>query len=163
TENWDRSVSSVTWSPDSASLYVTALDTLDEPAFRVDLAGGKVHRLTGAGHVAALWPLPRGGIVYALDTLTAPADLWKWEPNGKGATGDTVWGWAMRPAQLAAGAKAPIAFLVHGGPQGSFGESWSYRWNPMAWAGHGFAVVSVDFHGSTGYGAAFQDAINRNW
>jgi dipeptidyl aminopeptidase/acylaminoacyl peptidase len=189
TEAWDRSVGALKWAPDSASLYVTAEDTLDVPLFRVDLADGKVHRLTGAGHVAAFDVLPKGGLVYSLDTLTAPDDIWMWSPNGKttrltnvnaarlagvdrpavtrynfkGANGDTVWGFAMRPAQLAPGAKAPIAFLVHGGPQGTFNDSWSYRWNPMAWAGHGYAVVSVDFHGSTGYGQAFTDAIHNNW
>ena len=189
TEAWDRSVGSIKWSPDSASLYVTAEDTLDIPIFRVDLADGKVHRLTGAGHVAAFDVLPKGGLVYAFDSLTAPADLYGWAPNGKvtrltsvnaarlagvdlptmtrfnfkGADGDIVWGWALRPARLAARARAPVAFLVHGGPQGSFNDSWSYRWNPMAWAGHGYAVVSVDFHGSTGYGQAFTDAINQQW
>jgi dipeptidyl aminopeptidase/acylaminoacyl peptidase len=189
TEAWDRSVGSIAWAPDSRSLYVTAEDTLDRPAFRVDLADGRVHRLTGAGHVSALQPLPRGGFVYALDSLTAPADLWRWDADGrttrltsvnaaklagvdlpsvtrfnfKGADGDTVWGFAMKPANLPAGTKAPVAFLVHGGPQGSFADAWSYRWNPMAWAGHGYAVVSVDFHGSTGYGQAFTDAINRDW
>jgi dipeptidyl aminopeptidase/acylaminoacyl peptidase len=57
----------------------------------------------------------------------------------------------------------PIAFLVHGGPQGSFSNSWSYRWNPRVFVSPGYAAVSVDFHGSTGYGQAFTDAINRNW
>lgn len=189
TEKWDRSVGSLKWAPNSASLYVTAEDVLDVPLFRVDLADGEAHRLTGAGHVAAFAVQPDGGLVYALDSITAPADLYAWAPSGKvtrltsvnaaklagvdvpamtrfnfkGADGDTVWGWALRPAQLAAGAKAPVAFLVHGGPQGSFNDSWSYRWNPMAWAGHGYAVVSVDFHGSTGYGQAFTDAINQSW
>jgi dipeptidyl aminopeptidase/acylaminoacyl peptidase len=189
TETWDRSIASIDWAPNSASLIVTADDTLDHPAFRVDVADGKVHRLTGAGHVSAVAPLPKGGMVYALDSLTAPADLWRWDENGKsarltsvnadrlagvdlptvsrftfkGADGDAVWGFAMRPANLAAGTRAPIAFLVHGGPQGTFGDAWSYRWNPMAWAGHGYAAVSVDFHGSTGYGQAFTDAINKEW
>jgi dipeptidyl aminopeptidase/acylaminoacyl peptidase len=189
TEAWDRSVASIAWAGDSRSLFVTAEDTLDTAAFRVDLADGKVHRLTGAGHVSDLRPLPGGGFVYALDSLVAPADLWKWEPNGrvtrltqvnaarlagvdlptvsrfnfKGAAGDTVWGFTMRPFGLPAGSRAPVALLVHGGPQGSFSDSWSYRWNPMTWAGHGYGVVSVDFHGSTGYGQAFTDAINKDW
>jgi dipeptidyl aminopeptidase/acylaminoacyl peptidase len=189
TEKWDRSVDSIAWAPNSASLIVTADDTLDHPAFRVDIADGQVHRLTGAGHVAAITPLPKGGMVYTLDSLVAPADLWRWDSDGKttrltsanatrlagidlptvtrfnfkGADGDTVWGFAMKPATLGAGARAPVAFLVHGGPQGTFNDAWSYRWNPMAWAGHGYAVVSVDFHGSTGYGQAFTDAINKEW
>jgi len=53
--------------------------------------------------------------------------------------------------------------MVHGGPQGSFGESWSFRWNPRVFASQGYAVVTVDFHGSTGYGQAFTDSINRDW
>ena len=69
----------------------------------------------------------------------------------------------VKPAGLAADAKAPVALLIHGGPQGSFNNSWSYRWNPQSWAGHGFAVVTVDFHGSTGYGQAFTDSINQDW
>jgi dipeptidyl aminopeptidase/acylaminoacyl peptidase len=56
-----------------------------------------------------------------------------------------------------------VAFLIHGGPQGSFGDAWSYRWNPQTYAGQGFAVVMIDFHGSTGYGQAFTDAINEHW
>ena len=57
----------------------------------------------------------------------------------------------------------PIAFLVHGGPQGSFNDSWSFRWNPRLFTAPGYAAVSVDFHGSTGYGQAFTDAIHQNW
>lgn len=84
----------------------------------------------------------------------------------KGANGDTVWGQIVKPLNPSASgthAKLPVAFLVHGGPQGSFSDSWSYRWNPKAFAAHGYAAVIVDFHGSTGYGQAFTDAINRDW
>ena len=61
------------------------------------------------------------------------------------------------------GKKYPVAFLIHGGPQGSFGDGWSYRWNPSSYAGAGYAVVMIDFHGSTGYGQAFCDAISTHW
>jgi dipeptidyl aminopeptidase/acylaminoacyl peptidase len=57
----------------------------------------------------------------------------------------------------------PISFVVHGGPQGSFNNSWSYRWNPRLFSAPGYAVVSVDFHGSEGYGQGFVDAIHQNW
>jgi dipeptidyl aminopeptidase/acylaminoacyl peptidase len=59
--------------------------------------------------------------------------------------------------------KYPVAFLIHGGPQGSFGNHFHYRWNPQAYAGAGYAAVMVDFHGSTGYGQAFCDAIQGDW
>ena len=56
-----------------------------------------------------------------------------------------------------------VAFLIHGGPQGSFGNAWSCRWNPQVFAGAGYAVVMIDFHGSTGYGQAFTDSISGDW
>jgi dipeptidyl aminopeptidase/acylaminoacyl peptidase len=72
-----------------------------------------------------------------------------------------VWGIKVKPAR--ATGKLPVAFIVHGGPQGSFGNTWSYRWNSRLFAAPGYGVVSVDFHGSTGYGQAFTDSIRRDW
>lgn len=81
---------------------------------------------------------------------------------------ETVHAYLVKPydwseAEAAAGRKWPIAFLVHGGPQGSFGNDFHYRWNPQAYVGAGFATVAVDFHGSTGYGQEFCDAISGHW
>jgi dipeptidyl aminopeptidase/acylaminoacyl peptidase len=69
----------------------------------------------------------------------------------------------MKPWNAQPGQKYPVAFLVHGGPQGSFGNSWSYRWNPQVYAGAGYATVFIDFHGSTGYGQKFTDSISGDW
>jgi dipeptidyl aminopeptidase/acylaminoacyl peptidase len=69
----------------------------------------------------------------------------------------------MRPAGYVAGRKYPIAFVIHGGPQVAFGNEWSYRWNPKTFAGAGYAVVVIDFHGSPGYGQAFTDSISGDW
>jgi dipeptidyl aminopeptidase/acylaminoacyl peptidase len=81
----------------------------------------------------------------------------------KGWNGDTVYGYVVKPWNYVEGRKYPVAFLIHGGPQGSFGDGWSYRWNPQTYAGQGYAVVMIDFHGSTGYGQAFTDAISQHW
>ncbi len=78
-----------------------------------------------------------------------------------GANGDKVWGIILKPVSPVQ--KLPVAFIVHGGPQGSFGNSWSTRWNPRLFAQQGYGVVSIDFHGSTGYGRAFTDSINKDW
>ncbi|MBU8870010.1 MAG: S9 family peptidase [Gemmatimonadales bacterium] len=67
------------------------------------------------------------------------------------------------PEAAASGKKWPVTFLVHGGPQGSFGNDFHYRWNPQAYVGAGFTTVAVDFHGSTGYGQDFTDAISGHW
>ncbi|GGB14709.1 peptidase S9 [Sphingomonas metalli] len=186
TEAWDRSVGSIAWAPDGRSLYVTAEDTQEVPLFRVDAASGKVTRMTGEGHVSAVAVTPRG-VVVAMDSLVATSDFYLVaKPNRpqrltsvnatrlagidmptvtrfsfKGANDDTVWGYAVRPS--GSSGKVPIAFMVHGGPQGSSNNSWSYRWNPAVFAGAGYGLVAVDFHGSTGYGQGFTDAISNNW
>jgi dipeptidyl aminopeptidase/acylaminoacyl peptidase len=186
TQNFDRSVDSIEWSRDGRSLLVTAGDTLEEPVFRVDAVTGKVTRLTADGHYGNVHALPGGAVLATMNSIAAPDDLFRIDAGGrsakltdvnrellsqldpityqkfsfKGANGDTVWGWTLKPVM---NRTLPIAFLVHGGPQGSFSNSWSYRWNPRVFISPGYAAVSVDFHGSTGYGQAFTDAIHRNW
>jgi dipeptidyl aminopeptidase/acylaminoacyl peptidase len=80
-----------------------------------------------------------------------------------GAGNDTVYGYVMKPAGFTPGRKYPIAFIVHGGPQSSFQNIWSFRWNARSFAGHGYAVVFIDFHGSPGYGQKFTDSISQDW
>ena len=186
TEKWDRSVASLAWALDSRSLLVTAQDVLETPLYRVDLKG-KVTRLTDRGSIAEAVPLKNGGVVYAINSISGPSDLVYMDAKGKttrltnvnadalatldpvnyqkfdfaGANGDQVFGQIVKP-QNAAG-KLPVLLLVHGGPQGTFNNSWSYRWNPAVMASQGYAVVTIDFHGSTGYGQKFTDSINKNW
>lgn len=189
TPDWDRSIDQLHWAADSQALYVTADERLDHPLFRIDVMDGTVRRMTAEGHVGTVLPLPQGGVVYSLDSLVAPPDLWQQDVHGlvtrltavnaaalagvdwpqttrfsfAGARGDTVSGFALRPANLAPQAKAPLILIVHGGPQNSQRDGWSYQQNAAAWAGHGFAVVSIDFHGSTGYGQAFTNSVQRDW
>lgn len=186
TQSWDRSVGSIAWAPDGKSILVTADDTLEGPIFRVDVASGKVARLTAEGHAGNVHALPNGAILYTSNSIQAPDDLYLLRSKAKpvqltavnrallaeldpvtvdrfsfaGANGDKVWGIKIKPVT---NASLPVAFVVHGGPQGSFGNGWSYRWNPRVMASMGMGVVSVDFHGSTGYGQAFTDSIRNNW
>ncbi len=86
----------------------------------------------------------------------------------EGWNGETVYAYLVKPYDYtpeaaAAGKTWPLTFLVHGGPQGSFGNDFHYRWNPQAYVGAGFATLAVDFHGSTGYGQPFCDAISNHW
>ena len=187
TAGWDRSAGSLAWTRDGKALLVTAEDVMDAPIFRVDATSGAVTRLTGAGHAGNVVPLAGGGAIFTQNSVLAPDDLFRLDARGRvtrltevnkallaqldpvsfekfsfrGANGDTVWGMKVKPAT--ATAKLPIAFVVHGGPQGSFGNGWSYRWNSRLFSSPGYAVVSVDFHGSTGYGQAFTDSINKDW
>jgi dipeptidyl aminopeptidase/acylaminoacyl peptidase len=80
-----------------------------------------------------------------------------------GAHGDKVEGFLVKPPNFDADKKYPVKFLIHGGPQGAWGDDWSYRWNPELFAANGYVVIMINFHGSTGYGQKFIDAINGDW
>jgi dipeptidyl aminopeptidase/acylaminoacyl peptidase len=80
-----------------------------------------------------------------------------------GARDETVYAYLMKPANFDPQKKYPLAFIIHGGPQVSFSNGWSYRWNPQTYAGAGYAAVFIDFHGSPGYGQAFTDSISQDW
>ena len=148
----------------------------------MDVASGAVKALTDQGSVGGFSVAAAGGglVVCALDTLGAPAQLVQltrhnadalgriafgdYEPFVfPGANDEPVHGYVVKPAGFVAGQKYPVAFLIHGGPQGSMGNHFHYRWNPQTYAGAGFAVVCIDFHGSTGYGQRFTDAISGDW
>jgi dipeptidyl aminopeptidase/acylaminoacyl peptidase len=86
-----------------------------------------------------------------------------------GAHGDKVQGFLVKPPNFDPSKKYPVKFLIHGGPQGAWGDDWSFRWNPELFASptsstsSGYVVVMINFHGSTGYGQKFIDAINGDW
>lgn len=190
--DWDRSVADLKWSRDGKSLLVTADDVGKHRLFRIDIKTGKATAISKAGHMDALVETAKG-FVFMRSGLHGPSQLYLSKPKAvfiddgatpltrfnavleervlgafeqfsfKGWNDETVHGYVLKPANYQEGKKYPVAFLIHGGPQGSFGDAWSYRWNPQTYAGAGYAVVMIDFHGSTGYGQAFTDAINQHW
>ncbi|MGA7512110.1 MAG: prolyl oligopeptidase family serine peptidase, partial [Candidatus Sulfotelmatobacter sp.] len=80
-----------------------------------------------------------------------------------GAHNDKVEGFLVKPPNFDPSKKYPVKFLIHGGPEGAWGDDWSYRWNPELFAANGYVVIMINFHGSTGYGQKFIDAINGDW
>ena len=80
-----------------------------------------------------------------------------------GAENVKVQGFIVKPPNFDASKKYPVKFLIHGGPQGAWGDSWSYRWNPELFAANGYVVVMINPRGSTGYGQKFIDDINGDW
>lgn len=81
----------------------------------------------------------------------------------RGSGGVRVEGFVIRPPGFDPDKQYPVKFLIHGGPQGAWGDSWSYRWNAELFAANGYAVVMVNPRGSTGYGQAFVDGVNGDW
>ncbi|MGC2695063.1 MAG: S9 family peptidase [Candidatus Angelobacter sp.] len=80
-----------------------------------------------------------------------------------GAGGTKVQGFLVKPPYFDPAKKYPVKFLIHGGPQGQWGDEWSYRWNAELFAANGYVVVMINPRGSTGYGQAFIDGINKDW
>jgi dipeptidyl aminopeptidase/acylaminoacyl peptidase len=187
--SWDRSAGSMQVSADGKTLYVTADDEGQHPLFAVDAASGKVNTLVSDGSVAA-YSVAGKKILLTRDDLKRPSDLYTVATNGhdlkqithfnagrlknahmgdvqfftfKGWNGESVQGYVVKPVGYKSGQKYPVAFIIHGGPQGAMSNDWSYRWNPQTYAGQGFAVVTINFHGSTGYGQAFTDSISGDW
>jgi dipeptidyl aminopeptidase/acylaminoacyl peptidase len=74
-----------------------------------------------------------------------------------------VQGFIIRPPNFDEHKKYPVKFLIHGGPQGAWGDAWSYRWNPELFAANGYVVLMINPGGSTGYGQAFVDRVNGDW
>lgn len=193
TAGWDHSADAIEWAPDGQSIYLIASDTGKVRLYQVDVASKRITPRSRDGHIDAFAPTSKGIVFMksglaspaqlqlsrvgatliddgASNLTSINAQVLNNRTFGayeqfsfKGWNDAQVFGYVLKPANYQAGKKYPIAFLIHGGPQGSFGESWSYRWNPESYAGAGFAVVMIDFHGSTGYGQSFEDAISEHW
>ena len=186
---WDRSAGSIAVSDDGETLYVTAQDTGESPLFAVHVDSGGVTRIIGGGSIGSV-SLEGGTLAFTRNSLASGDQVFVGGIDGaperaitpsasemlpevgfgefeqfsfKGWNNDTVHGYVVKPWNYEEGKTYPVAFLIHGGPQGSFGNGWSYRWNPQTYAGQGYAVVMIDFHGSVGYGQAFTDAISQHW
>jgi dipeptidyl aminopeptidase/acylaminoacyl peptidase len=187
--DWDRSADGIELSADGKSIYTTAYDVGTHPLFRVDIATGAATKVVPGGTIGG-FDLARETLAFTRDNLKTPAQAFIARTDGsderqitvfnndvlpelafgdyeqfsfKGWNDETVHGYVVKPVGYVEGKKYPVAFLIHGGPQGSFGDNFHYRWNPQTYAGQGFAVVMIDFHGSTGYGQAFTDSISQHW
>jgi dipeptidyl aminopeptidase/acylaminoacyl peptidase len=189
-EGWDRSPRSLVWSADSSALYAAADNVGNHSIFRINPEDGMVMALATHHSNADPRPLRDGRLLFARDSLVAPVELFVMPGDGgeptqitrlndqrlagiafgeynqfsfTGANHDEVFGYFIYPVDFNPRKTYPLAFLIHGGPQGTFDDHWHYRWNPQIYAAHGYATVMIDFHGSTGYGQAFTDAINDDW
>jgi dipeptidyl aminopeptidase/acylaminoacyl peptidase len=191
TETLDRSVDAFTWSGDSRTIYFTAQDELHHSVYRVPVAGGRVVQLTrGAFDTDVRVARDGRTLIVARQSVAAPVDLYALDASGRplrrltrtndallgqlalqpaesfwfeGAGGTRVQGFIVRPPDFDPSRKYPVVYLVHGGPQGAWMDSWSYRWNPNMFAAPGYVAVLVNPRGSTGYGQQFTDEISGDW
>jgi dipeptidyl aminopeptidase/acylaminoacyl peptidase len=189
TGGWDVSVAHLGATPDGQALLADVDELGQRLLYRVDPKSGVPTRLTSSGIVES-FSAARASVVLTRADLGGPADLYALPLRGgalrrltdvngellaarrmseyeqfsfKGWNDETVYGYVMKPFGFDSGKRFPVAFVVHGGPQVSMQNLWTYRWNAQAFAGGGYAVVMIDFHGSPGYGQAFTDSISHDW
>jgi len=140
--------------PGKAGTYLFARDSLKSPvnAFVLTLVDKPAIRQLTAYNKAALTSV----------FISEPEKFYFNSPNG-----DKVQAWLLKPLGFQESNwtknQYPLAFLIHGGPEGAWSDSWSYRWNPQLWASRGYAAVFVNPHGSSGFGQKFQEGVLRNW
>jgi dipeptidyl aminopeptidase/acylaminoacyl peptidase len=193
TEKFDRSIGSFCWAPDSSAIWFAAEDHGEAPIYRVMFDGeqpGEITRL----HADDLVFGGDGLLYFTRMSIAAPNEIWALNASGagsqspravthmndallsgidmqplesftfKGANNEPVQGFLLKPPGFEPGKKYPLKFLIHGGPQGAWGNSWTYRWNAELFAATGnYAVAMINFHGSTGYGQKFTDSISGDW
>ncbi|MCD6393812.1 MAG: S9 family peptidase, partial [Planctomycetes bacterium] len=165
--NWDRSPSSICFSTDGKTIFATAGNLGQKSLFAIDVETGKVSVVVKDGKISSP-SVATERIVFAMSNLKWPDEIYSVNPDGgdlryitrinadrvaaartgdyeqftfKGWSDETVYCYIVKPVDFDPAKKYPVAFLIHGGPQGSFGNSFHYRWNPQAYAGAGYACV----------------------
>ena len=134
--------------PDGKTLVFSRLSVqAPNEVYKMDLDSKKVEELSHLND-AVLEPI----------TMQPVESFWF-----AGAGGTKVQGFMVKPPRFNKDEKYPVKFLIHGGPQGQWGDEWSYRWNAELFAADGYVVIMVNPRGSTGYGQAFVDGVNKDW
>ena len=184
--NW---IGSVTWAPNSRLLYFVAPEKGKNALYEVTLDGKhrKVHGDGASGHVTV--SADGNTLYFDRSSLRRPADIYSLTRNGKltklttlndallarvstGEVTDMWWqgageaqvqGHLVKPPGFDASRKYPAIVLIHGGPQGAWSDSWSYRWNPQIFASRGYVVFMPNPRGSSGFGQKFVEEISQDW
>jgi dipeptidyl aminopeptidase/acylaminoacyl peptidase len=185
---FDGSVDEFTWDPSSSFVFLTSAKEGEEPIMGLQIGGNSEMRTLAAqgefssvqaGHdvqvavrmtvtsPAEIVRFVRGELFQLTslnDSLVRKLSLAQMEPfTFPGANGTKVQGFLIKPPGFDANKKYPLKFLIHGGPQGAWGDAWSYRWNPELFAANGYVVVMINPRGSTGYGQKFVDEVSGDW
>ncbi len=185
TKGWSLSVGAYAWCPNAACVYAQVEERGSDVIYRIDIPSFTRTRVETGGVNSNVQVGPDSKtLVYLHQSNTQPAEVWTdghafthvndsavatldlhpLESFGfVGAMGDSVFGWILKPPHFDPHKKYPLVYLVHGGPQGAWTDDWHPRWNYQMFASPGYVIAAVNFHGSTGYGQKFTDAISRHW
>lgn len=184
----DLSVSEFALGADDATIWFTAGEKARTNLFTVPASGGQPRRVLKGGSIGSINPA-NGFIVFSRSSLIAPPEVYRASADGSGlkpltkanerwlkdvtftqpesvtvnVAGGPVQYWLLKPPHFDAGKRYPVVFLIHGGPQGVWGDAWSTRWNPALWAAQGWVIVAPNPSGSTTFGQEMVDRISGDW
>ena len=185
-ETFDRSPRGWLVSEDSKTIYFVAEDRAKRSLFSVAIEGGDVNEIFRGGTNTDLHFSPKGRLVFLHQSLSKPSEVYSIRTNGQdlvkltsfndeilseiefgkvedvtfeGAEDKDIQMFVLYPPGFDAGKKWPLLVLVHGGPHGTFGDYFHFRWNAQAFAAPGYVTAMVNFHGSSSFGQEFTDAI----
>ena len=186
TDGWDNSAGSWQWAADGATLLFVAEVRARINLYAIAVAGGTPRELHRGGALAGLDVTRDGDVVFQRHAVDAPPELAVIKTDGTGfryltsvnkdlmattamgrmeemtftgAGGDAVQMFVVFPPGFDAAKKYPLVQLVHGGPVGTFGDAFSFRWHPHAFAAPGYVVAMVNFHGSSSFGQPWIESI----
>src|SRR5437762_10048446 len=186
TAGWTLSVGWYTWCPDSKCIYAVVEERGRDNIYRIDVPTFRRTVVISGNGLNTNVSVAADGktLVYLHQSDTQPPEVWALgkplshqndaalagldlpplaEYGFVGALGDSVFGWLQKPPGVDPAKKYPVVYLIHGGAQGAWADYWGSRWNYQLFASRGYVVAAVNFHGSTGYGQKFTDAISRHW
>jgi dipeptidyl aminopeptidase/acylaminoacyl peptidase len=188
---FDTNVDAFAWDPSSKKLYIEASVEANAAIWSLGLDEKTPVRLTGEGSCGSLSLSADGSkMTYAYQTLLRPAEVFTMKSDGAdahaltdvngalfskvefskpevawvtGAMGVKMHMWVIKPPFFDPKKKYPMVYMVHGGPQGDWGNSWSFRWCPSLWAAQGYVIALPNPRGSTSFGQQYTDEISRDW
>jgi len=192
TDSLDRPVQSFTWAPDSNALFFSVLDRGRQAIEMIPVAGGATRMVVSGPNSLDDVKLTSDlkNMIYTADSGSAPIEIYRAASAGGSAVPLThlndallaqynltpledfwvdaadktrIQSFVVKPPNFQPTQKYPVLFLIHGGPEGEWGESWTYRWNAQVFASAGFLVVMPNPRGSTGYGQKLTEDIRDDW
>lgn len=191
TSAFDRSVSNLTWSPDSKTLYFTAASNGGFPVYRLPLSSKKVETLTSFDTGVTSFDITSTAVVYSKTEVANPSELYTADINFKtevkrsshntewlkdkllvtpekhtlkNSKGETIEYWIMKPAGMESGKKYPLLLQMHGGPTAMWGPGEISMWHEFQFfCAQGYGIVYANPRGSGGYGVDFMKANFQDW
>ncbi|MGI8783132.1 MAG: prolyl oligopeptidase family serine peptidase [Acidobacteriota bacterium] len=191
TASLDRAIDGYAWARDSRSLFVVYEDQGKTTTAQVLVAEGSSRRLLGGATDGDLSVTSDGRtLIFTRQSLTHPVEIYRASSDGtavaaithindaflepfhlrageeiswQGAGAARIHGWIVKPPDFDPARKYPLLFLIHGGPQGVWGDAFTFRWNAQVFASRGYVIAMANPRGSTGFGQKFVDEISGDW